>query len=791
MKKQLLTLLFGVSLILGISDTYSQCPTGCGISATDEQGAYPCDGTVTVSGNFSATYQNNNFSYTIIDSASNLVVDSAYSTQKPYVFIDVCPGTYFFQIYDSLGNICCSTAPCVGTGTIGCSGGGSGGSATVNPYRDIEISFTPMTVCVSSGMVEIQIDQITGTDPPFDLTCSMQMNNLTEYEYGVSDGGSAYFEFYVPLGSACDFTTLYVTDANGYSESFDVSQICYEPPFINTLSTSACSGNCDGTILAWVENWSWQDSWNSQVILYGPSGPINSFIGGAYDTLVFDNLCPGTTYAIDYYDCISLSQPYITVGSSDPTISSSVINGTCDNCLGEATANATGGTGSYNFEWLDSLGTVVSGIQSPNTLCVGDYDVIVTDGNGCKDTNQVTIPMLTISSTTNIISGACSQCIGEATISGSAGSAPYTYEWLDTNNILVSTSGNPTNLCINNYTAVTTDSKGCTDTVSVVISELSTLTNSITSNNNVCSYTCNGSASITTSNAVGSVSYIWEDSQGNFISSSASATTLCPEIYYISTVEGNGCEHIDTLEISTLSNLSISTTSEDESCPLACDASASVAATDGAQPYSYYWTDLIPDTLGYTEDLSNMCPGKYFIQVIDDLGCSETAVVNLLAAASPVINLTPSHPTSTSANDGSISVSSVNAILFNMNGGTFQSNNTFSNLGVGNYTFCIETTDGCQACDSIELVSSAGISSVDSDLSIYPNPASNLLIIENKEKIESIVVYDIAGKIVKSIGSIDELKIDLNISDLNNGVYHIHITDISGKVIMERIVVQK
>jgi myo-inositol-hexaphosphate 3-phosphohydrolase len=52
-------------------------------------------------------------------------------------------------------------------------------------------------------------------------------------------------------------------------------------------------------------------------------------------------------------------------------------------------------------------------------------------------------------------------------------------------------------------------------------------------------------------------------------------------------------------------------------------------------------------------------------------------------------------------------------------------------------------------------------------LSIYPNPASHKVNIISNHKIDSIEVYDILGKRVKSLKNTNEI----DVTDLNSGLY--------------------
>ena len=73
-------------------------------------------------------------------------------------------------------------------------------------------------------------------------------------------------------------------------------------------------------------------------------------------------------------------------------------------------------------------------------------------------------------------------------------------------------------------------------------------------------------------------------------------------------------------------------------------------------------------------------------------------------------------------------------------------------------------------------------------ISIYPNPSNGLVNIENLNNIENtIVVYDVLGKVVHSTNSSSSVSIDL--SGNENGVYIVEISNING-TISERVVIK-
>lgn len=65
--------------------------------------------------------------------------------------------------------------------------------------------------------------------------------------------------------------------------------------------------------------------------------------------------------------------------------------------------------------------------------------------------------------------------------------------------------------------------------------------------------------------------------------------------------------------------------------------------------------------------------------------------------------------------------------------------------------------------------------------SIYPNPAGDVLHISSDSKLNTASVYDITGKLLKKLSIKGEFSSVLDLSDMNTGVYILHITTNTGE----------
>ena len=80
------------------------------------------------------------------------------------------------------------------------------------------------------------------------------------------------------------------------------------------------------------------------------------------------------------------------------------------------------------------------------------------------------------------------------------------------------------------------------------------------------------------------------------------------------------------------------------------------------------------------------------------------------------------------------------------------------------------------------------VTELSSTTKVYPNPANTSVRIEAGNNIESVMVYNMMGALVKTI-SADSRTLNVDLSDYENGVYYFNIRQSDGKVSNQRVVV--
>ena len=80
------------------------------------------------------------------------------------------------------------------------------------------------------------------------------------------------------------------------------------------------------------------------------------------------------------------------------------------------------------------------------------------------------------------------------------------------------------------------------------------------------------------------------------------------------------------------------------------------------------------------------------------------------------------------------------------------------------------------------------VTELSSTTKVYPNPANTSVRIEAGNNIESVMVYNMMGALVKTI-SADSRTLNVDLSDYENGIYYFNIRQSDGKVSNQRVVV--
>lgn len=318
-------------------------------------------------------------------------------------------------------------------------------------------------------------------------------------------------------------------------------------------------------------------------------------------------------YSVTVTDANGCSQISSVIVEGVINVSVDVVNASCGQNNGTASAVVTGGNGNYSYLW--DLGGNASTDQTINSLPAGTYPVYVTDGNGCtSNATAVVVQNGTFSVNTFGNDNFCSN--SGASISATAtggGTAPFSFVWDTPNN---DTTANVSNLQTGIYNVTVTDVNGCTSTSNVTVTSLDAGPTLSSAPVNVsCFGGSDGSIDLTI-NATAATSISWSNGVN-----SEDLANLTAGNYTVVVVDANGCIASTTVAVTQPNPLSISGTSTPT---VSNDGTASASVIGGTPPYSYQWNN--GDT---TQTITGLIAGTYTVQITDVNGCTATGSIEV------------------------------------------------------------------------------------------------------------------------------------------------------------------
>gem|GEM_PF-744659 len=398
--------------------------------------------------------------------------------------------------------------------------------------------------------------------------------------------------------------TVTATDANG-CQSIGSILIGQPNPLVVAASQNGgaqCNGQSDGSATASASDGTspYTYNWDN-----GETGPNATGLSAGIHTVT----------ATDANGCIATTSVIITEPDMLNVTVTLNANAQCNGASdGSATATASGGTSPYAYNWDNGETTITA-----TGLGAGTHNITITDDNGCQTVGSVTLGQPgALSVSVTIVNGTlCNgSSDGAATAAGSAGTAPYTYQWDNGE-----TTPTATGLTPGTHTVTASDANGCVATGTITIGQPNPLVVSVTLDANVsCNGLSDGAATASTFGGTPSYSYEWDNGQlGNI------ANNLDAGVHVVTVTDNNGCTATGSVTIGEPSTLSATATVNNGTlCNGSSDGSATATPSGGTNPYNYNWDN---NETGQTA--TGLTVGNHTVTVTDDNGCTTTASVTI------------------------------------------------------------------------------------------------------------------------------------------------------------------
>ena len=494
--------------------------------------------------------------------------------------------------------------------------------------------------------------------------------------------------------------TYYVTLTDANSCAKLDSTIITEPDLLVTSSIDSSNVSCNGL-----------NDGEAMISAMGGTIPYTFLWSNNQSTPTAINLSAGN-YSVtvtdnrgcSFTDSIQVNEPallLVTVSDS----SNASCNGLSD---GKAIVTGVGGTTPYTYLWSDNQAT-----DTAVNLSAGSYTVTLSDSNNCSATALalITEPATLSASIADSINVSCNGLNnGQAHVTANGGTLPYTYLWSD--NQITDTAFN---LSAGNYTVTISDSNNCSTQTNVSITEPLLLSTSSTVLTNVsCQGLTDGIAYVTASGGTLPYTYSWSDNQ-----ITDTARNLMAGSYRLTLYDANGCSSIDSVSITQPNTLSATFSSFNEvSCFNQSDGSATVSASGGTAPYTYFWNNNAS-----TASINGLDAGLYTVVISDANGCR---LNDSIVIAQPEMLETALAVEAISCfgfDDGWLKASSLGGTLpYQYSWSSTQSGDSISNLSPGTYFLTTTDSNNCTVRDTAEILEPSSITlSVSSDDTICVN----------------------------------------------------------------------
>lgn len=507
------------------------------------------------------------------------------------------------------------------------------------------------------------------------------------------------------------------------------------PPTLNIVFNNtqpSCNGDNDGSVCAQLISGgvpvsnptaTYTFAWN--VAGAGNNACVSDLAAGNYAVTVTNN-SSGCT--LTGSSLLGEPTPLVANVTSVPASCSGIGDGTLHVVVSGGTPN---NFGDYTIQWPTiGAGLTINGTSSNVVGLASDsYQLIVTDGNGCKIDQNIFLPAIKVLHANAVITPiSCSNvCSGDifltAFSTGGTTDTQYNFDWFgvpvppapiaETN-----TTTHLAGLCEGTYTVVIENADGCEiDTTFIFALPADIMVSLANAKNETCQPGNDGSITVSVTGGNGPYTYVW----GNSTSTGPTASNLNAGTYTVTVTDVAGCTGTLTTTITAPVPPAILSLPDDMvTCSTSTDGSLTVTASAGSTPIvSYTWSNGMSG-----QTINNLPPGTYIASVTDASGCMAVDTAMVSATSQVVIDSFQSSPPQCPNLGGGNIIAFVSGgtapYFFNWSNGP-TGNGIFvnSNLTAGTYSVTISDANGCPpATGSVTLTDpphiQASFSAIDS-----------------------------------------------------------------------------
>ncbi|MCF8247636.1 MAG: gliding motility-associated C-terminal domain-containing protein [Saprospiraceae bacterium] len=548
---------------------------------------------------------------------------------------------------EDLANILGGTYAVTVTGANGCS---ATASANVgNTVTSPNIAGTPAanTSCsTNNGGINITVTPSgTYTYAWSNTATTEDLTNIAAGTYTVT----------VSAGGSCTSTA-----------SFTVANNVSNPNIVESITAAICSqanGGIDLTVTGAIPPYTY--AWSNMAT----TEDIANVLPGTYTVTVTGvNGCSSTAS----FNVPNNSSNFSLSGVAQPLSSCATVNGSVNLTITPA--------GSYTINWSNMATT-----EDISNLTPGTYTVTVSEAGTCSATASYVVgdvtedPTLSQATTPEV----CNLLDGAVNLTVSGSTTPYIFAWSN-----AATTEDLSNIAGGTYIVTVTGANGCSATTSANVpsNTIAFSINGVTAPNTSCA-TVTGSVDLTVSPA-GSYNYTWSNA-----ATTEDLTGLSGGSYTVTVSAGGSCTSTASY---TVASTTLDPVISSNLTPSICGVSnggIDLTISGGVSPFTFVWASGPT-----TEDLTNVPPGAYSVQVQGANGCVSTA--NFTVQDNPIaINVTgtPAANSNCVTPNGLVNINVTPAGTYNFIWSNMETSEDIAGLSPGTYSVTVSQGLTCSS----------------------------------------------------------------------------------------------
>lgn len=470
-------------------------------------------------------------------------------------------------------------------------------------YRTGSISVTASATAVSATPTLKNVTCPAGTDGGVSLAVTggtgtytyLWSNNATTKD--ISNVAAGKYKVTITSGTSTKVDSFTVTEPTAFSATNTPTSVsCFG------LSTGGITLNPAGGTSPYTYLWSNNATTQN----------LTGLAAGSYTVTLTDSKgCKYTPAAI-----------VVTQPTAPLSISSTKANITCKSGSdGTINTTITGGTANYTYSWIGNSG-YVNTTQNLAGLKADIYSLTVTDAKGCTASKKDTLtePDSLLIGAATVRNTNCGSTTGTITIASvTGGNGATTFAWTGPN--FTANTQNISNLTAGQYTLTVKDSKQCTATKNVTVSD--STSSIVLGTPTITQIKCNGNTDgkivAAASGGTGALSYSWSGPGGfNFVSQTIDGLRV--GTYNLSISDGSGCAKTASYEITQPAAIALAPSVTNIKCKGGSTGAIALNTTGGTGTLTFAWTG----TSETTQNISNLKAGNYNVTISDGNACTKT-----------------------------------------------------------------------------------------------------------------------------------------------------------------------